>query len=254
MPPLSVCEDLDSMVVQYMSLVDEHLAIYNRISTKFQEGREFISEAKYIMGPKNVSSDCYDNRMKAIRGVSFDTATSVSICDLAAERRRIAQEEEEREQRTKELKDIANKLSEVDISKTGQTSTAVSSGGLRRRAGGMTTARSEGSSSGEGQETADDAAASRQLPESESNTTLSQASPTPKKKKERNPDPLLWFGVFVPGSLRNAQSVFQKSLQDVIDLTNVRQKLLQLEQDIVRLQGTKGNSVVVTIVPSVINE
>jgi hypothetical protein len=31
-----------------------------------------------------------------------------------------------------------------------------------------------------------------------------------KKKKERNPDPLLWFGVFVPASLRGAQSVFQQ--------------------------------------------
>ncbi|KAF8943230.1 hypothetical protein BGZ52_011842, partial [Haplosporangium bisporale] len=69
MPALSVCEDLDSLVVQYMRLVDEHLNVHDRISTKFQEGRELISQAKYIMGPKNVSADCYDNRMKAIRGV-----------------------------------------------------------------------------------------------------------------------------------------------------------------------------------------
>jgi len=37
MPALSVCEELDSLVVQYMSLVDEHLIVHNRISTKFQE-------------------------------------------------------------------------------------------------------------------------------------------------------------------------------------------------------------------------
>lgn len=44
-----------------------------------------------------------------------------------------------------------------------------------------------------------------------------------KKKKERNPDPLLWFGVFVPASLRSAQSVFQqgkkKNLKDFFDST-----------------------------------
>ncbi|KAG0023734.1 hypothetical protein BGZ80_008359 [Entomortierella chlamydospora] len=57
------------MVLQYLALVDEHLAAWNRISDRFQQGREQISQAKYIMGPKNVSVDCYDLRMKALRGV-----------------------------------------------------------------------------------------------------------------------------------------------------------------------------------------
>jgi hypothetical protein len=43
MPALSICEDLDSLVVQYMGLVDEHLAIHNRISAKFQEVWIFLT-------------------------------------------------------------------------------------------------------------------------------------------------------------------------------------------------------------------
>ncbi|KAG9320248.1 hypothetical protein KVV02_002938 [Mortierella alpina] len=65
----TVCQDLDDLLMQYMTLVDEHLAACTRISGRFQEGRELISQAKYIMGPKNVSADCYDHRMKALRGM-----------------------------------------------------------------------------------------------------------------------------------------------------------------------------------------
>ncbi|KAF9304564.1 hypothetical protein BGZ74_001225 [Mortierella antarctica] len=229
MPALSVCEDLDSLVVQYMSLVDEHLAIHNRISAKFQEGRELISQAKYIMGPKNVSADCYDNRMKAIRGVAMDIPTEITIRDLAAERKRLAKEAEENEQKKKDLKEAIGKLNDVEISSRSDEAPS-SAGGLRRRGGGMTSSRSEDSSRVPSQDSSIDDTIS--LAESDAPT------PTP-KKKERNPDPLLWFGVFVPGSLRNAQSVFQKSLQDIVELTVIRQKMLQLEQDIERLQALK---------------
>ncbi|KAF9392389.1 hypothetical protein CPB97_002080 [Podila verticillata] len=228
MPASSVCEDLDSLVVQYMRLVDEHLNVHNRISTKFQEGRELISQAKYIMGPKNVSADCYDNRMKAIRGVAMDTPTEIIIRDLAAERKRLAKEEEENEQKIKELQEAMDKLDDVDISSRSDEIPS-SSEGLRRRGGGMTTSRSENSPSPI-QTSIDDA---------KSQVESDTPTPAPKKKKERNPDPLLWFGVFVPGSLRNAQTVFQKSLQDIVELTVIRQKLLQLEQDIERLQVLK---------------
>ncbi|KAG0359566.1 hypothetical protein BG005_000605 [Podila minutissima] len=229
MPASSVCEDLDSLVVQYMSLVDEHLAIHNRISAKFQEGRELISQAKYIMGPKNVSADCYDNRMKAIRGVAMDIPTEITIRDLAAERKRLAKKEEENEQKKKDLKEAIGKLNDVEISSRSDEAPS-SAGGLRRRGGGMTSSRSEDSSRVPSQDSSIDDAIS--LAESDAPT------PTP-KKRERNPDPLLWFGVFVPGSLRNAQSVFQKSLQDIVELTVIRQKMLQLEQDIERLQALK---------------
>ncbi|KAF9311879.1 hypothetical protein BG003_006865 [Podila horticola] len=233
MPALSICEDLDSLVMQYMNLVDEHLAIHNRISAKFQEGRELISQAKYIMGPKNVSADCYDNRMKAIRGVAMYTPTEITILDLAAERKRLAKEEEEVEQKKKDLQEGTGKLNDVEISSRSDEAPS-SSGGLRRRGGGMTSSRSEDSSKVPNRDSS--ISDSKSLSESDALTSV------PKKKKERNTDPLLWFGVFVPGSLRSAQSVFQNSLQDIVELTVIRQKLLQLELDIEQLQALKKSA------------
>ncbi|KAG0028940.1 hypothetical protein BGZ81_004291 [Podila clonocystis] len=212
MPALSVREDLDILVVQYMTLVDEHLAIHNRISAKFQEGRELISQAKYIMGPKNVSADCYDNRMKAIRGVAMDTPTEITISDLAAERKRLVKEEEDNEQMKKDLQEAIGKLNDVEISSRSDEAPS-SSGGLRRRGGGMTSSRSDDSSR----------VPSRDSPIDGTKSLTASDAPIPaSKKKERNPDPLLWFGVFVPGSLRNAQSVFQKSKLDYVRKNTTR--------------------------------
>ncbi|KAF9928914.1 hypothetical protein BGZ67_006654, partial [Mortierella alpina] len=93
----TVCQDLDDLLMQYMTLVDEHLAACTRISGRFQEGRELISQAKYIMGPKNVSADCYDHRMKALRGIDVKGPTDIEILDLLAIRQRQAKEAQERE-------------------------------------------------------------------------------------------------------------------------------------------------------------
>ncbi|KAG0100351.1 hypothetical protein BGZ93_002220 [Podila epicladia] len=160
----------------------------------------------------------------------MDTPTEITIRDLAAERKRLAKEEEENEQKKNDLREAIGKLNDVEISSRADEAPS-SSGGLRRRGGGMTSSRSEDSSRVASQDSSLDD--TKSLAESDAPTPIS------KKKKERNPDPLLWFGVFVPGSLRNAQSVFQKSLQDIVELTVVRQRLLQLEQNIERLQVLK---------------
>lgn len=68
----------------------------------------------------------------------------------------------------------------------------------KKRAGGMATPTSSHLDT-------TTAAITTTVPESESTAKTST-----KKKKERNPDPLLWFGVFVPAPLRNAQNFFQK--------------------------------------------
>jgi hypothetical protein len=129
----------------------------------------------------------------------MDTSTEITIRDLAAERKRLAKEEEEIEQKKKDLQEAIGKLNDVEISSRSDEAPS-SSGGLRRRGGGMTSSRFEDSS----------------IDGSKSLATSDAPTPVPKKKKERNPDPLLWFGVFVPGSLRSAQSVFQKSKLDYV--------------------------------------
>ncbi|KAK3826359.1 MAG: hypothetical protein JOS17DRAFT_751356 [Linnemannia elongata] len=233
-----VCQDLDDLVLEYIALVNEHLTAWTRISTRFQEGRELISQAKYIMGPKNVSADCYDHRMKALRGVLIkDRVTEIEIRDLRAE--------EVERQRLQEVQEEESKAAEKDSdshrrqkSGTGYDDQEQEPGrvGLRRRGGGV---GSEDASS-----SVATTAGMATIDTTNSGTTIvvgdDDVTTTKKKKKERNPDPLLWFGVFVPVSLRSAQSVFQQGLQDVMEMAMIRQRLIELEGRMVVLREAKA--------------
>ncbi|KAF9896675.1 hypothetical protein BX616_006971, partial [Lobosporangium transversale] len=242
MPALSasdVCQELDSLVLQYMDLIDEHLTALNRLSEKLQQGHEHISQAKYIMGPRNVSADCYDLRMKAIRGVKVKGSTDIELQDLWAEQQQAAKQAEEAGDEALRGEQQAN---EVEIKATipdliGFQTRDVPSG-LRRRGGAAIVPSSSGSASindddnntlvdddkyvkskiidtgdksvtSSSVETLDDTVING--PAVASTTTEdTEALKKKKKKKERNPNPLLWFGALAPMPLRNAQSAFQK--------------------------------------------
>ncbi|KAF9434237.1 hypothetical protein BGZ76_008347 [Entomortierella beljakovae] len=251
-----LCKELDEMVLEYMALVDEHLATWTRITDRFQQGREQISEAKYIMGPRNVSSDCYDLRMKALRGVTVNGPKDIVFRDLWAEQKlanKQALEIEQDQIRSRQASENGDGTINIieDDSRSNRS-------GLRRRGGGGGSGSDVGSSSGLisgtesmtlsdndstfGEETLGKKTARLKTESTGSLTTLEQSSQpkATKKKRERNPDPLLWFGVFVPPSLRSAQSQFQMGLHDVIALTTIRQRLFELEKNIIALKKSKS--------------
>lgn len=133
--------------------------------------------------------------------------TEIEIRDLRAE--------EVERQRLQEVQEEESKAAEKDSdshrrqkSGTGYDDQEQEPGrvGLRRRGGGV---GSEDASS-----SVATTAGMATIDTTNSGTTIvvgdDDVTTTKKKKKERNPDPLLWFGVFVPVSLRSAQSVFQQ--------------------------------------------
>ncbi|KAF9348044.1 hypothetical protein BGX26_000497 [Mortierella sp. AD094] len=220
MPDSGVCKELDDMVLQYLALVDEHLAAWNRISDRFQQGREQISQAKYIMGPRNVSADCYDLRMKALRGVTVNGPKDIVLRDLWAEQQLAAKEALDNDQdRVRSRQASENGDGIIDVT---DDQSWIGRAGLRRRGGGASGATSVASNEEDtlvGDEEHKKKMASLGASTSNLVETLAAAgtitsanTPTTamKKKKERNPDPLLWFGVFVPAPLRSAQGIFQK--------------------------------------------
>ncbi|KAF9960311.1 hypothetical protein BGZ65_012529 [Modicella reniformis] len=262
-PDSKVCQDLDDLVIQYLALIDDHLAVWNRISDRFQQGRELISQTKYIMGPRNVSADCYDHRMKALRGVMVNSPKEIVLRDLWAELKRSAAMEEGTMEDGKSTGEIGHGTG-VEIMED-YSSAQNGHCGLRRRgralSGGMGSGSTGSLSSNDEDTLVEDDKYKKMstktataftdtmavVPESTTLTTTTGTgtmistgtSTKKKKKKERNLDPLLWFGVIVPASLRNAQSVFQKGLQDVIEMAILRQKLFELEESIKALQLAK---------------
>lgn len=67
------------------------------------------------------------------------------------------------------------------------------------------------------------------------------------KKKEKNgktslQDPLKWFGVLVPQSLRQSQINFKQSVNTVVQIANIQENLLQLKKQYVELLKQKNAS------------
>ncbi|KAF9929186.1 hypothetical protein FBU30_001799 [Linnemannia zychae] len=243
---IKACQDLDDLMLEYISLVNQHLVARTNISTRFQQGRELISQAKYIMGPKNVSADCYDHRMKALRGVRIEDSTAaVEIRDLRAEdleRQRFQKAQEEEEAKKEE--EQGGHSRQASGTRGNDQDQQSSQMGLRRRGGGggKTSVDSGEINMNNDKRPLLPSASVAGMATTESLGTGEEMSKTVKKKKERNPDPLLWFGVFVPVSLRNAQSIFQQGLQDVVEMAMIQHKLIELEKKAVTLREAKAAS------------
>lgn len=61
---------------------------------------------------------------------------------------------------------------------------------------------------------------------------------TSKTKKQQ--DPIRWFGVLVPPSLRQCQNQFKSSVETTIAIANLKQKLLVLKSEYLDLQKRKA--------------
>lgn len=65
-------------------------------------------------------------------------------------------------------------------------------------------------------------------------------SPDPSTKTKRQHNPIKWFGVLVPPSLRQCQNQFKSSVETTIAVANLKQKLMQLKSEYVNLQKKKA--------------
>jgi hypothetical protein len=127
--------------------------------------------------------------------------------------------------RLEQEKSVESEKDQTKEDQEGTTASIISDSshgsGLRRRGGNTGDADSNNHHVDLSSSTADDddlkkkreASGRSCIPDSLSSTlstTSIATTATKAKKKERNPDPLLWFGVFVPASLRMAQTVFKQ--------------------------------------------
>ncbi|XP_062599745.1 coiled-coil domain-containing protein 115-like [Saccostrea cucullata] len=78
----------------------------------------------------------------------------------------------------------------------------------------------------------------RNVGNSEENSSPPDKKTTTKKKGQH--DPLKWFGVLVPPSLRQCQKQFKSSLETTIAIANLKQKLLLLKSEYSDLKRRKA--------------
>ncbi|CAG8554766.1 1517_t:CDS:2 [Paraglomus brasilianum] len=209
-----ICKRLDSVLIEYFDLIAEYQEQWSRIRKELEAGFLDLAHAKYTMGPVNISQYKYDARMKAIsRVVVSQTIVDDSEGTLHYEYSlanhshsqhvggvRIESEAEDRN----ETNSIRRRITFAV-----ETDDEVKGGGQGGDEHSMEkTHEDENESDKDKSENAS------------VKSTVDKCVPT---------DPLNWFGILVPVSLRQAQGHFKRGLNDVIMLINLRHRIYDKE-------------------------
>ncbi|XP_070559226.1 coiled-coil domain-containing protein 115-like [Ptychodera flava] len=187
-----VCTRLDDLVVRYFETLAKVEEERERLQALLKEGYFRLSKARYSMGNKAVSSLQYDiNNMKALATVFVRQSPSESECRFEVERKKPAK-----------MKKWKSSSKEIHSSLPGSMDSP-DSPEVRRRKGGADDQNSD------------------EMP----SIQLQDLNISDENDENTAPDPLTWFGVLVPSTLRQGQASFIQAVEVCCTLANLQSDL-----------------------------
>ncbi|KAK9236879.1 hypothetical protein V1525DRAFT_189882 [Lipomyces kononenkoae] len=231
--PSALSSSLDRLLFSYCELLDQYQAVQDRLSCLFSDG--FLSLAKANFESRvRFGKDYYHGGMTASNILLLDEKeftplyapeTQVEYTHLSLVDAPLPSSPDDEESAEMQEAEKVN-------ASTRTTSTATEETALRRRKAG-----DDKSGITELEQTDDKkAAASEQLQDSEP-----PAPPKVRKSKiPLNRDPIRWFGVLVPLSLRKSQTSFTEALTEITNLLTIVNKLGALEATIEHWRAEKA--------------
>ncbi|KAI9374676.1 hypothetical protein BJX61DRAFT_274500 [Aspergillus egyptiacus] len=221
-------ESLDTLLERYLRLLDKHQKLQSELASKLSSGFLSLAHANYTCPPgRRYGADYYDERMKATKRVALQAPASlVGEIDNIAEQGQAPQTDASSEQI----------FSIVPATLTGEeecdTDDKVGTASLEGEAEEPKVADCSRE---------DDALDSTTESEKESDPGNAEpAVDTKPKSVKRNPgalDPIRWYGILVPPSLRSAQRSFLEAVEGTVpELASVAVEMQAAEKDISRLR------------------
>ncbi|KAJ1656112.1 hypothetical protein GGF38_004639 [Coemansia sp. RSA 25] len=205
---MSHAASVDSQLFELFDCVAEYQQLRHSSSSTLRQAFFDLALAKRSAGYRWISPDLYNGRAHAIATVAID-------------------EEYPNDMRVMR----SNTHAEASSSNPEQTHSAISDGDkegsvIRRRRRRQRHSNRDESESAE-------PAASNDKEEDENLASDGEASKKQQRSVAAN-DPLLWFGMLVPPSLKEAQSGFATSLDCFVQLAQLKRCLMQQQQAIQR--------------------
>ncbi|CAO3672142.1 unnamed protein product [Umbelopsis vinacea] len=211
----SVCEQLDNLAIQYIEEADAISKLKQNIGNEMAKGFFNLGHAKYTMGTNKLSRYSYDERMKSLYKIKVN---------------------EQRDNRN-DVFSITN-VEFDDESKANENLSDTAKDEVTEQLNKLTLR----------QRTAAQANADRTVPEmlkenekDESATNTEKRAS--KKRTEKRPidrNPLHWFGILVPASLRTCQQHFKNAALYTLEEANHLNRLTVLEEQYQALQKRKA--------------
>ncbi|GAB5588680.1 hypothetical protein Unana1_03580 [Umbelopsis nana] len=216
----SVCEDLDNLAIEYITEADSIAKLKQNVGNVMTKGFFDLSQAKYIMGTNKLSRYSYDERMKSLYKIDITTEKKDDNNIFAINKVEFKEEadEEKRENAEENVSEQLNNLS------------------LRKRIGAQES--HDGGAIPE-MENKDDGRDHKSDANSKSGKADKPVTNKAHEKRPVNRNPLYWFGVLVPPSLRTSQQHFKTVVSYAVEEANLLHKLSALEAQYQALQNRK---------------
>ncbi|RJE24850.1 hypothetical protein PHISCL_02804 [Aspergillus sclerotialis] len=223
---------LDALLERYLGLLDRHQTLQSDLAKQLSSGFLSLAHANYTCPPgRRYGTDYYDERMKACRRISLQTSVSSdAIANPKSEPEKTASLDNYRYNFS--IKSIAGECHQTDDNEENRKSksdTSSTKSGQLLTEGKMDTSTTAAESSDFSEHS------------NEESTDLEGPSITQKKKKFRSLDPITWYGILVPASLRSAQKSFTEAVESQLpELACVTVEMRALEKEVERVRQELG--------------
>ncbi|KAK9330127.1 hypothetical protein V1520DRAFT_341362 [Lipomyces starkeyi] len=225
--PSALPSVLDRLLFSYCELLDQYQAIQDRLSSSFTDGFINLAKANYESRTR-FGKDYYHGGMTASKILTLNEKefTPLYAPDTQVEYTQLSLVDVPLPS-VEDTADVGD-TEKVDASTT-TTSTATEENPVRRR-------RPDEEKPDSTQEPEDD----KKKPEAEQGESKLLAPKARKQKIPLNRDPIRWFGVLVPFSLRKSQNNFTEAVSDIANLLSIVNQLRALEAKVKHWSVEKG--------------
>ncbi|KAJ5520545.1 hypothetical protein N7463_000998 [Penicillium fimorum] len=211
---------LDTLLEQYLHLLDRQQKLHSSLAEQLSSGFFALAQANFSSPGRRYGPDYYDGRMKATRKIAIQSErnTEKSTNDLQEKDVTTPPDSEY----TFSVKTTSyHSPEETHGNNETKTSSPVLDGHIEAS-----------------EETSPAETAISEPSNTEETETIPVEKPKPVSKKFRSADPIHWYGILVPQSLRRAQDSFTNAIDNQVpDLASTTLEMRALEQQISQLRA-----------------
>ncbi|PKY07803.1 hypothetical protein P168DRAFT_323032 [Aspergillus campestris IBT 28561] len=228
---------LDSLLEHYLHLLDQHQRLQADLSSRLSSGFFSLAQANYTCPPgRHYGADYYDDRMKATRRVELQASTDRDGNDHSTQNDATSTEGHPNHEckPTFTMKSVIDNSEEDQSKKTEDT---------------KPTPTTDEPAQNEEPKPEAEAKPTEQSTEDSPPSILTEddqqagPKPQPSKHKPRSSDPIRWYGILVPQSLRSAQKSFAEAVDGhMAELAGVIVEMQAVEKEVTRVRSELGST------------
>ncbi|PYH80753.1 hypothetical protein BO82DRAFT_355226 [Aspergillus uvarum CBS 121591] len=227
---------LDDLLERYLQLLDQHQQLQADLGARLSSGFISLAHANFVCSTgRRYGADYYDERMKATRRVNLQEAVSHSASGADS----TSPEETPKKTALTGAFQHSFAIESVTVEQPKERSETDDES---ESSSTEDTANAEEDGSEDTEESTNQAAASgiaADSPPAEAAETDTKSKKA--KKRFRSSDPIYWYGILVPLSLRSAQNSFTGAVEGQISkLANVVVEMRTVEQQIKKVRSAIG--------------